>query len=406
MDLTLPNGYQTSDYAVLSDNDDAEKSVDDAKNAVENVENAVDDRNWFYINSSKCLGEGICASDDKKYAINLNDVMKSAIHNAIVNIDNDVKPCSTSTLTLNTCKEEINIENDSCVYSKIATNGRFVKEEAFEMVKEDHNIVDKNSSMGSPDDICNYSKNAGCGIDRNDNSRNSFCAVKVECSIDDAKISVESPVNTSNTDSNTHTSSSVHEFELENFNNGGVNSDLNCTNNDDAPKKQWKCNICSFETRSAGVLGKHFKTHSAKDPFTCPVCDYRASSRSLLKTHMVDHTKGCSKIRVSEMHKLVTQMQMSDQTRKPMLHCQKCDFKTTEKQQLSAHRKTHGTKTRLYACTLCNYTAGSRREITPHLMTHTKEEQLKCNQCDFRSFSKEAIAKHEMAHTVGAPAST
>ena len=48
-------------------------------------------------------------------------------------------------------------------------------------------------------------------------------------------------------------------------------------------EKSKKCKQCNFATFQAGILRRHFKTHSGEKPNKCNQCDFRSSRASSLK---------------------------------------------------------------------------------------------------------------------------
>eukprot|EP00035_Acanthoeca_spectabilis_P018210 m.384719 g.384719 ORF g.384719 m.384719 type:complete len:196 (+) comp16735_c1_seq29:104-691(+) len=102
----------------------------------------------------------------------------------------------------------------------------------------------------------------------------------------------------------------------------------------------------------------------------------------------------------------------------PKSACTECNYKTTRKNNLKVHLRTH-TGEKPFACTDCEYKAARNSRLTAHLRIHTfactdrsvrksvltahlrthSGEYFVCAECDYTTTHKESFTRHLRTHS-------
>ncbi|KAH7714565.1 gastrula zinc finger protein XlCGF57.1-like [Aphelenchoides avenae] len=78
------------------------------------------------------------------------------------------------------------------------------------------------------------------------------------------------------------------------------------------------------------------------------------------------------------------------------LTCGHCDYRTSSRDTLRQHVRTH---TKPFRCEECGYRAASHNTFTDHLRIHTGAKPYRCEHCDYRTAKKCNLVVHTRKHT-------
>ena len=73
--------------------------------------------------------------------------------------------------------------------------------------------------------------------------------------------------------------------------------------------------------------------------------------------------------------------------------CDKCGYKTSQKCNLIAHKKSihEGVK---YPCDQCDYKATRNGNLLRHIQSKHEGGRFPCDQCDYKATRKDSLSKH------------
>lgn len=83
--------------------------------------------------------------------------------------------------------------------------------------------------------------------------------------------------------------------------------------------------------------------------------------------------------------------------------CKRCDYTTSDKNELKYHFLKHKENTRIFKCESCPFVTRHLNVIENHKVLHLKPEDIvwhNCEFCTFRSKLKDNLWKHRLIHTI------
>ena len=86
----------------------------------------------------------------------------------------------------------------------------------------------------------------------------------------------------------------------------------------------------------------------------------------------------------------------SQKHKRKTLHCQHCDYATTNSGHLKVHTRIH-TGDMLH-CKHCDYTTNQSGHLKAHSRKHTGE-RLQCEHCDYTTTRSDLLKAHSRKHT-------
>ena len=139
-------------------------------------------------------------------------------------------------------------------------------------------------------------------------------------------------------------------------------------------KKEYKCDLCSYSTKSSNLLKRHKIRHIGKKPYKCDVCSYSTIFMSYLNRHKMQHTGEKS------------------------YKCDVCSYSTTRSNLLAEHKARH-TGEKSYLCDVCSYSTSRLSNLAEHKARHTEEKPYKCDVCSYCTISSSILKRHKAQHT-------
>ena len=138
----------------------------------------------------------------------------------------------------------------------------------------------------------------------------------------------------------------------------------------------------------------------------CPDCLKRFPMANVLKYHQQKAHQANAQI-CNICGKVVNDGRMKvhlrrAHTNEKNLQCDKCDYRTNEKQQLKRHMYSHSEdpmEGRRYLCEICHKAFFTNQELKQHLMIHGGIKPYKCKLCS-GSFSNFSGHRQHMMKTV------
>ncbi len=169
----------------------------------------------------------------------------------------------------------------------------------------------------------------------------------------------------------------------------------------------FKCTLCTSTFSSGDGLRCHLKYHlglkKKPDSCKCDLCDKSYCKLSHLKLHKLrDHGMGkvddvlCSVCGRCFYTKGQLARHLND-CHEPKLQCpiSGCDRSFTRKQTLEKHIQTpHGD----YKCLRCNYQTSNKQNLIKHQKLHSATGKFKCQYCDYESVVQCAVVRHQLCH--------
>lgn len=160
--------------------------------------------------------------------------------------------------------------------------------------------------------------------------------------------------------------------------------------------KNFKCDMCGKEFKSAAHLTRHIRVHSGERPFKCDICEKAFKDSSGLTRHKRIHSSEkpfkcyiCKK----------TFIQSKDLKNHQRIHsgerpyqCETCEKSFSSLSYLTVHLRTHSGE-RPYSCAVCHKSFHASNTLARHQRVHTGVKPYKCNQCQ-KAFTRLATLKH------------
>ena len=159
------------------------------------------------------------------------------------------------------------------------------------------------------------------------------------------------------------------------------------------------CDICGKVLGSKVALLVHIRSIHDKIPFKCNFenCTYSVKTKLSLDQHIQYvhegkeyHCENCPKkfTKMAQMKKHYY-LQHSDA---PYILCEKCDFKTKDKERFKKHQAGHEGKK--VSCDKCDFKTVWKYNLNDHLRKVHKQPLFKCTFCTFDSVSEDAVNVH------------
>lgn len=180
----------------------------------------------------------------------------------------------------------------------------------------------------------------------------------------------------------------------------------------DADTVLYKCDLCTYQTKSKYSVQAHFKDiHSPETVIlNCHHCSYQTRRKGDLGRHIrINHNPDAviykcdhCKFQTKEMCKLRDHSKTVHSPDAEIYECVYCKYQTKWKQTLKGHiRIMHGSDARIFKCTHCDYQTKWRRSLSQHLTTHDWDaEVFECPYCKIQSKWKGNLTKHiKMKHS-------
>ncbi|KAF5282614.1 hypothetical protein FQR65_LT14209 [Abscondita terminalis] len=172
------------------------------------------------------------------------------------------------------------------------------------------------------------------------------------------------------------------------------------------------CYQCDYSCYDKLILTDHVFTHryKTKNLFQCYNCGFRTNSKNALKLHALTHKRTKNRlIYMDNLKKLKYagckrfECKLCEYTTDYLKHlkghfcskhngewpfkCDKCDFKTHEKNKLNGHKRVH-TGEKPFKCNLCEFRANRSDCLKTHMYKHSGEFPFKCESCDYKTYFK------------------
>lgn len=139
---------------------------------------------------------------------------------------------------------------------------------------------------------------------------------------------------------------------------------------------KYQCPFCPHASLERGNLLLHIRTiHELKKKFRCPLCDFSCVQKGALLAH------------VKSVHQKIKDHK-----------CSQCDYKTAYFYNLRAHIKKHHGEQK-YKCDQCPKTFGYKPNLVSHIKYEhegvRKMNEFVCQKCDFLTFDKNEMSNHK-----------
>ena len=170
-------------------------------------------------------------------------------------------------------------------------------------------------------------------------------------------------------------------------------------------KRQYKCNLCPYETVQESRLSRHVKSvHEKLKRYFCEQCSYAASDNYSLKFHVMSvHEKVKPFICEHCTHATTTQKALTIHIKavheklKPFI-CEHCSTGFATKYMLQMHVTVVHEKVKCFKCDQCSYQTARKYYLDHHIKSvHEKVKQFKCDLCNFETAVKCNLKNHILA---------
>ena len=157
----------------------------------------------------------------------------------------------------------------------------------------------------------------------------------------------------------------------------------------------FKCDQCEYIGEKKENLKRHqLSMHDRSVRRTCKLCDYKTELKSEMNIHEVFVHNGatykcdqCEYVVTGEVDLKAHKTVHKAKTKKMMLYCTQCDYKTRQKRSKMIQHEESMHKGVTYKCDQCDYVGNNK----PNLRRHKNNVHLnltlkiKCNFCNFTS---------------------
>ena len=166
------------------------------------------------------------------------------------------------------------------------------------------------------------------------------------------------------------------------------------------------CDVCGKVLGSKLALSVHKRSIHDNIPYMCNVenCTYSAKTKLSLDRHRQYVHEGKEYLCEGCPKKFTKKTQMKkhyclQHTDTPYILCEKCDYKTKDKDRFRKHQKGHVDKV---SCDKCDFQTVWKKNLNNHLRKVHEQPVHRCDFCPFDSVSKEAVRKHaNFTHSQG-----
>lgn len=169
----------------------------------------------------------------------------------------------------------------------------------------------------------------------------------------------------------------------------------------------FSCCLCGFQTTTASVQRRHYKTCVARKviiKYLCSYCNFDTDNKEKFQKHLKIHTDGkpvyycatCKKHFFEKKSFVFHEKLHNDPTN--ALKCEQCAYTTFNKYSMSKHKFTHLGVNRPRPCKFCNHVSTSYTEWKLHVAIHTKTNVYNCSFCGYRNVNKSHFIRHSKRH--------
>jgi KRAB domain-containing zinc finger protein len=132
-----------------------------------------------------------------------------------------------------------------------------------------------------------------------------------------------------------------------------------------------RCNTCGKQFRNPRNLRDHKRTHEGILPYLCAQCGRAFNTQTLLTVHLRTHTG-----------------------ERPF-RCKYCDASFGRHDRLHKHVRHIHEPHRLLACEVCDRKFVLPHQLRDHMLQHSTERSLRCNECGKYYKSKNSLWVHQ-----------
>ncbi|OXA44925.1 Zinc finger protein 25 [Folsomia candida] len=143
---------------------------------------------------------------------------------------------------------------------------------------------------------------------------------------------------------------------------------------------RFPCTLCKKEFKTRTELEIHIPTHTTEKPYNCATCGRRFANRGYMKLHETTHLEKSAR-KVSKCH-----------------ICTQIFFFTSG---LQNHIRVVHENQKNYPCQVCDKRFSKPSELKFHVEARhatNKEPVHSCDKCEFRSHWKGNLSKHRLRH--------
>ncbi|KAF5294451.1 hypothetical protein FQR65_LT01577 [Abscondita terminalis] len=124
------------------------------------------------------------------------------------------------------------------------------------------------------------------------------------------------------------------------------------------------------------------------------LCGLDAHSEDGLKSHTLTHKY----IRAANRNRFKVHTKLKHSKENKLFRCDKCDYKTSIKSNLTTHTKIHSDE-KPFKCSLCDFCSKHSYILKIHEMKHSGEKPFTCNKCNFNTYFKSSLRIHQRIHS-------
>ncbi|XP_026464054.1 zinc finger protein 317-like [Ctenocephalides felis] len=160
-------------------------------------------------------------------------------------------------------------------------------------------------------------------------------------------------------------------------------------------KSTLKCFICPRTFYRVKKLKNHMQAHAVNNLLSCPVCKASYKTRNILELHIKSH-KNTLECNLNEINDISEEKNenITDVIQENLsLICDLCGKIFTKRTSLTQHKKRSHGEAR-YSCELCDFSSKSSFNLRRHLISHTSERPIICDQCGMAFRNASALKEH------------